>query len=345
MHSWLNPRYNYTVWHNYNSCFTVSCHCCYVHVPLLQSLFKESHPPRQCMEHFITSTKKANAPAGHCATMLLDTFRHVNPSADKAFTCWSTMLDCRKTNYGTRIDYILCSLSLSDTLVKAEVWQSVYGSDHCPVFAEFTFSLVPSSAQPSLSASYFSFGKQKKMSDFFTSRAQSSKDCNPPPVKKRKAIPSKPPSTKTLLSFMKPLPQTKERQELASEDDPAHSLLQSNTNSDVSPPDKKSTAGLEKVLSGSKTKLKELPAVSKLGDKEVPQKLNSSSGLASSWQNILTGPPKAPPCQGHQEPCVLRTVKKQGPNLNRQFWVCARPLGSKTDPTARCDYFKWVKKK
>ncbi len=281
------------------------------------------------MEHFIVSTKTA-IPARH-STVLLDTFRYVNPVADKAFTCWSTMLDCRKTNYGTRIDYILCSMTLSDSLSKAEVWQSVYGSDHCPVFAEFTLSLIASSVQPSLSSSYFSFGKQKKMSDFFVSSA---KDYDPPPTKKQKTVP-KPPSTKTLLSFMKPLP--RKQQKPVSKEVP-----QAIGNSDIVSPDKKSTIELDKISSDFKTKSNQ-STVSEPTDQVVSQK--SSSGLASGWQDILTGPPKAPPCQRHQEPCVLRTVKKQGLNLNRQFWVCARPLGSKNDPAARCNYFKWVKKK
>lgn len=291
------------------------------------------HPPRQCMENFISSSK-ADPPVEDCTT-LLDTFRHLNPTTDKAFTCWSTMFDCRKTNYGTRIDYILCSMTLSDSLLKAQVWQSVFGSDHCPVFAEFAFSLLPSSVQPSLSASYFSFGKQKKMSDFFTSRVESSKDCDPPPTKKQKII-SKPSSAKTLFSFMKPLPQKKEP---VSKNNFGQSSLQSATISDIVSADKKSTAELDKASSDSETKLYE-PTTPKPVSKEVPL-----SSLASAWQGILTGPPKPPLCQRHQEPCVLRTVKKKGPNLNKQFWVCARPQGSKTDPAARCEYFKWVKKK
>jgi AP endonuclease-2 len=48
---------------------------------------------------------------------------------------------------------------------------------------------------------------------------------------------------------------------------------------------------------------------------------------------------KAPCCTGHREPCVIRTVKKKGPNQGRQFYVCARPEGS--PPVGRCDHFQW----
>src|SRR4029434_8984510 len=42
---------------------------------------------------------------------------------------------------------------------------------------------------------------------------------------------------------------------------------------------------------------------------------------------LLRSPPPPPPCKAHGEPCVLRTVKKAGPTMGRQFFVCARPQG------------------
>ncbi|KAK3540634.1 hypothetical protein QTP70_034383, partial [Hemibagrus guttatus] len=38
------------------------------------------------------------------------------------------------------------------------------------------------------------------------------------------------------------------------------------------------------------------------------------------WKSVLHGPPQPPLCNAHNEPCVLRTVKKPGPNLGRQFF-------------------------
>jgi hypothetical protein len=49
----------------------------------------------------------------------------------------------------------------------------------------------------------------------------------------------------------------------------------------------------------------------------------------------------APPrCKGHNEPCVIRTVKKKGPNQGRQFYVCVRADGP--PPVGRCDHFQWA---
>lgn len=73
--------------------------------------------------------------------------------------------------------------------------------------------------------------------------------------------------------------------------------------------------------------------------------LTSHSDNASTWKGLLKGPPPAPLCKGHDEPCVLRTVKKAGPNKGRQFWTCNRPEGHKTNREARCHYFVWVSTK
>lgn len=63
------------------------------------------------------------------------------------------------------------------------------------------------------------------------------------------------------------------------------------------------------------------------------------------WKSVLHGPPQPPLCNTHNEPCVLRTVKKPGPNLGRQFFVCARPQGHTSNPQARCHFFAWVDKR
>lgn len=62
------------------------------------------------------------------------------------------------------------------------------------------------------------------------------------------------------------------------------------------------------------------------------------------WKSLFHGPPPPPPCKVHREPCVLRTVKKEGPNMGRQFFVCARPQGHASNPEARCNFFAWVDK-
>ena len=72
--------------------------------------------------------------------------------------------------------------------------------------------------------------------------------------------------------------------------------------------------------------------------------LKEKTSSAQAWKQLLKGPPTAPLCKGHNEPCLLRTVKKDGPNKGKQFFVCNRPEGHSSNPQARCDYFVWVDK-
>ena len=66
--------------------------------------------------------------------------------------------------------------------------------------------------------------------------------------------------------------------------------------------------------------------------------------LDTAWRSVFGSAPSAPLCRGHREPCRLMTVKKAGPNKDRQFWKCARPGGSKGDKLANCDFFQWAAK-
>ncbi|CAM9683552.1 unnamed protein product, partial [Ascophyllum nodosum] len=45
----------------------------------------------------------------------------------------------------------------------------------------------------------------------------------------------------------------------------------------------------------------------------------------------------APLCPGHNEECVLRTTRKEGPNQGRQFYCCPRP-----DRSEQCSIFVWL---
>ncbi|XP_028309192.1 DNA-(apurinic or apyrimidinic site) endonuclease 2 [Gouania willdenowi] len=74
------------------------------------------------------------------------------------------------------------------------------------------------------------------------------------------------------------------------------------------------------------------------------QSNTKNGGSSGFWKSVLRGPPPPPPCKVHGEPCVLRTVKKDGPNMGKQFFVCARPQGHSSNPEARCNYFAWVEK-
>lgn len=71
------------------------------------------------------------------AAGFIDTFRHLKPEEVK-YSWWSYRAGARERNVGWRIDYFLCSESLVDKLSNADIYNDVYGSDHCPVMLELT---------------------------------------------------------------------------------------------------------------------------------------------------------------------------------------------------------------
>jgi exodeoxyribonuclease-3 len=63
----------------------------------------------------------------------VDTFRHLNPELEGAYSWWSMRSGARERNIGWRLDYFFISPDLLDRVVSAEIYADVLGSDHCPV--------------------------------------------------------------------------------------------------------------------------------------------------------------------------------------------------------------------
>ena len=66
---------------------------------------------------------------------LVDTFRFFHPK-EVRYTWWSHWGQARANNVGWRIDYFFVSAGLMSRVVGAEIYESVMGSDHCPVSIE-----------------------------------------------------------------------------------------------------------------------------------------------------------------------------------------------------------------
>ena len=62
-----------------------------------------------------------------------DSFRHLYPDKEDAFSWWSYMGHAREHNTGWRIDYFVTSDILASRIEDALIYADVYGSDHCPV--------------------------------------------------------------------------------------------------------------------------------------------------------------------------------------------------------------------
>ncbi|MDZ5721398.1 exodeoxyribonuclease III [Bacillus sp. SXabc123] len=63
----------------------------------------------------------------------IDSFRHVYPDLEGAYSWWSYRAGARDRNIGWRIDYFVVSERLKDQIEDAGISADVMGSDHCPV--------------------------------------------------------------------------------------------------------------------------------------------------------------------------------------------------------------------
>lgn len=286
---------------------------------LLQTFPRESET-RQLLKRFVSPCyPPSSQDCPDC--LLVDSFRHLHPDQKEAYSCWCTKTDSRKLNYGQRIDFILMSPRLVPHLTEGTVHAEVHGSDHCPVSSEFAITLSPASFPPSLCSSYFAefSGKQSKLSSFFVTKSD--------PAADNEHLTSKP--SPSLL-----------RSDSDQTNDAGRKTKSGSTDGgSASKKSRRSPLTLTSLWNNGHSSV----STSMQGSVLAQPPVRSNTKLSSEWTDIFGGGQKAPLCSGHGEPAVLRTVKKSGPNKDRKFYVCCRPDGAKTDPNARCNFFKWVK--
>ena len=66
----------------------------------------------------------------------VDSFRHIYPDREGAYTWWSYMGQARSRNIGWRIDYFLVSDRIQDGIREVTIYSQIPGSDHCPIGLE-----------------------------------------------------------------------------------------------------------------------------------------------------------------------------------------------------------------
>lgn len=293
--------------------------------------------------------------------LFTDAFRHLNPNEEKSFTCWNVQLDCRKTNFGSRLDYILIDHKLLPYLAKCTPLTDFLGSDHCPVVAEFDERLnftPPEATQYSEHCTKvwpeFGFAKQTSIKGFCVSReeaeraklqkaaAQVKRPSSPVeqqaeyPVatnsnqnnsnKKAKKNPTKPPVQKSVLNY----------------------FTSYKWSGPVEP--SKATKSEETKFSPVKndaSSTRESPTFNKVSNNSFafasPNKSPIKS-LSGGWAEIFAQEPP-PLCTGHNLPCVKRKVRKVGPTQGKEFFACQKSsVGPKDNPDTRCNFFQWANK-
>ncbi|XP_064632211.1 DNA-(apurinic or apyrimidinic site) endonuclease 2-like [Lineus longissimus] len=308
--------------------------------------------------------------------LFVDSFRYFHPNQEEAYTCWCNMTGARKLNYGTRIDLIMGDKSLVlESFTECYLMTEVMGSDHCPVRAELDLILETAMKPPSICTKYLHqfAAKQKKLVDFFS---MGSKPLVKSPIKttsprKDSARSESAPTVGTALDIfgkkrpgsltqVQPSKKAKVNTSSSGKQTSIFSMFSQKSKTVNEATSSADSVRKSQILSGSQMK----PSIcsssvsesassnphaeqAKVSVNLVVKSGNGSSkssGSASLWKDIFKGPPPAPLCSGHKEPCLLRTVKKDSMNKGRQFWVCNRPDGHAKNPEAKCDFFKWVTK-
>jgi len=67
--------------------------------------------------------------------VMWDICRGFHPTRKGMYTCWETKINARPGNFGSRIDYVLCSDDWKDWFRDSDIQEGLMGSDHCPVYA------------------------------------------------------------------------------------------------------------------------------------------------------------------------------------------------------------------
>lgn len=260
-----------------------------------------------------------------------DTFRIFNPTRKNAFTVWNTKTNARENNYGSRLDYILADNELVKYLSSAEIYPEILGSDHCPISATFQNLIpviLPSNKLPTFATKNYPelSGTQKKIQDFFSKsniKDLPSQQENKPAACSRKTKAKQ----LSLTSFLVKKPKVSD-----------------SLNNEGKPDDDTKTEAQSLLLSNSSGGSDDCHAIEfeqfeETTTKEKTVMKNTSSSSKNLWKELMK-PPSVPNCR-HDEPCILRTVRKKGPTQGRQFWACARGTGQSSDPNANCNHFQW----
>jgi AP endonuclease-2 len=95
-----------------------------------------STPARRILNQLLVGGKVVGErDKGREEPVMWDICRSFHPDRKGMFTCWDQKLNARPGNFGSRIDYVLCSKDWKDWFSESNIQEGLMGSDHCPVYA------------------------------------------------------------------------------------------------------------------------------------------------------------------------------------------------------------------
>lgn len=288
--------------------------------------------------------------------VFVDVFRLFHPDQKEMYTCWNTKTRARETNYGTRIDYILSTIELSVSgFVDCNIRADIQGSDHCPVEATVKTAFTKSPIVPNCCAIFMPecCGKQKQIKSYFVKNTSSKRELDldeQVTCSSKRHRTAKPRETKNLNNYFGKISDNNKNKHTDGHRsvNSANALAGITNNGQIDIEQKSGAVSTvsKKTDSANFVKLDTEEENLLKVNQQCNEKIRSKnySGRNKSWKSIFKGPEPLPPCTGHGEPSVLRTVKKEGANFGRQFYVCHRPAGHSTNKDASCNFFKWKNK-
>ena len=95
-----------------------------------------STPARRMLNQLLVGGKVfEERDEGREKPVMWDICRSFHPDRKGMFTCWEQKINARPGNFGSRIDYVLCSTDWKDWFCESNIQEGLMGSDHCPVYA------------------------------------------------------------------------------------------------------------------------------------------------------------------------------------------------------------------
>ncbi|KAI8613439.1 Endonuclease/exonuclease/phosphatase [Chytriomyces sp. MP71] len=297
--------------------------------------------------------------------LLVDLFRVFYPDRAGAFTCWNTLIDARRANFGTRLDYILVSPALVPWFTACDVRQEVMGSDHCPVVASMAAvhpqtgvrladvmgaALGPETSVPvgcaELWEEVVGRGKQTSLKGWVLSGVVGSNDLAARDTVvasarglKRKADDDGAVKLVKTLSAV-----TREASQFAKDAVKEQTSKRLPSGGGATTSKQKSIASFFKKVPAADTSTSTATDIVTVANTNIPANPFSTSGTSSAsttisfpasaqekdksinaWKTLLQKPSN-PKCY-HNEECKEFRVNKTGPNQGRIFYLCARPVG------------------
>ena len=107
-----------------------------------------STPNRRIFNQLLLNAKvPGGRDEGREEPVLYDLCREFHPNRQGMFTHWEQKINARPGNFGSRIDFVLCSIAIKDWFKESNIQEGLMGSDHCPVYAVIKDKL-PSNCNP-----------------------------------------------------------------------------------------------------------------------------------------------------------------------------------------------------